>query len=291
MRAKAKGSGISLRKEHYDDILNNKRQLDWIEFNPENFMGTGVWARSVLEKLQGRFPMFAHGVCLSIGGPDPFRKDYMDSLKELLDFLDPEYYSEHISYASAGGIEFHDLMPMPHNEESAKWIAKRAKQVEDWLERPLVLENISYYANMPTSTMSEGEWITAILEEYDGGMLLDVNNCFVNSNNFARTPSEILLDLPLHRVKHIHMAGHRRVDELLIDDHGSHACPEVWQLYRQAIEICGPVPTMFEWESNTPTWDRLLDEADTARRYQEEVTARRAAQAEKGQAQGQGASP
>ncbi|HVY46383.1 MAG TPA: DUF692 domain-containing protein [Minicystis sp.] len=279
MVQKHHGSGISLRKEHYESVLESTRRLDWIEMNPENFMSNGPWARRVIEQCAERMPVYAHGVCLSIGGPDPFRDDYMRELKELLDVLNPAYFSDHCCYASGGGIEFHDLLPMPFNEDAAKHIARRAREVQDRLERPLVLENISYYAEMPTSTMTEGQFISMALEEFDGGLLLDVNNIFVNAVNTGRPAREILRELPLHRARHIHLAGHKRVQpDLAIDDHGAAVIPEVWALYREAIELCGPIPTLIEWENNVPSWDRLLDEADTARRITEEVVAARKAQ-------------
>jgi len=277
MVAKAKGAGISLRREHYEDVQKNTRRLDWIEGNPENFMEVGPYARGIVERLAADMPVFGHGVCLSIGGPDPFSADYLRHLKELLDALDPEYFSDHCCYASGGGYEFHDLLPMPFHEEAIRHIGRRAKEVQERLERPLVLENISYYAEMPTTSLTEGQFITGVLEEFDGGLLLDVNNLVVNSVNFGRPASELLRELPLHRTKHIHLAGHKKVEPTLaIDDHGSAVPPDVWALYREAIDIVGPVPTMIEWETNVPTWDALLDEADKARKIQEEYVAKKA---------------
>ena len=279
MVAKAKGAGISLRREHYEDIQTSTRRLDWIEGNPENFMAAGPYPRSIVEKCAEKLPVFAHGVCLSIGGPDPFSDDYFRHLKSLLDTVDPEYFSDHCCYASAGGYEFHDLLPMPFTEDAIRYTGRRAREVQDRLERPLVLENISFYADMPTSALTEGQFITGVLEEFDGGLLLDVNNIIVNSVNFCRPPLEILRELPLHRTKHIHLAGHKLIDDgtLAIDDHGSAVPANVWQLYREVIEMLGPVPTMIEWETNVPTWDQLLDEADKARKIQDDYIARKAA--------------
>jgi uncharacterized protein len=277
MVQKAKGAGISLRREHYEDVLKNTRKLDWIEGNPENFMDMGPYPRHVLDECAAKVPVFNHGVTLSIGGPDPFRDDYMRHLKDLLDAMNPEYFSDHCCYAVAGGHFFHDLLPMPFTEEAIRHTGRRAREVQERLERPLVLENISYYAVMPTSHLTEGQFVAGVLEEYDGGLLLDVNNVFVNAVNHNRNPREVLHELPLHRTKHIHLAGHTRVNAgLAIDDHGSAVIPEVWALYREAIELLGPVPTMIEWETNPPAWDVLLDEADKARRIQEEVMAARA---------------
>jgi hypothetical protein len=281
MVAKAQGAGISLRREHYEAILTNQRRLDWIECNPENFMETGLWPRKVIEHASANYPTFAHGVATSVGGPDPFRDDYFRILKSLLDTMNCEYFSDHCCYASAGGVEFHDLLPMPFTDEAVRWIGKRAKEVEDRLERPFVLENISYYAHMPTTNMNESQFCTAVLDEYDGGMLLDVNNIYVNSINMKLDPYEILRGMPIHRVKHIHLAGHRVFEDMVLDDHGSAVIPPVWALYREAIKLAGRfVPTMIEWENNPPSWDRLLDEADSARRNAEEALAELAASKE-----------
>jgi uncharacterized protein (UPF0276 family) len=130
---------------------------------------------------------------------------------------------------------------------------------------------------MPTSALTEGQFITGVLDQFDGGLLLDVNNIIVNSVNFGRPPLDLLRELPIHRTKHIHLAGHKLVDDLAIDDHGSAVPANVWQLYREVIEMIGPVPTMIEWETNTPTWDLLLDEADKARKIQDDYIARKAA--------------
>jgi uncharacterized protein (UPF0276 family) len=278
MVAMAKGAGISLRREHYEDIQKNTRRLDWIEGNPENFMEAGPYPRRIIEKCAESMPVFGHGVCLSIGGPDPFSDDYFRHLKTLLDTLNPEYFSDHCCYASGGGYEFHDLLPMPFNEDAIIYTGRRAREAQDRLERPLVLENISYYAEMPTSSLTEGQFITGVLDQFDGGLLLDVNNIVVNSVNTGRPASELLRELPLHRTKHIHLAGHKKIEPTLaIDDHGSAVPDDVWELYREAIDLLGPVPTMIEWETNVPTWDALLDEADKARKIQDEYIARKAA--------------
>jgi uncharacterized protein len=276
MARRPQGVGISLRREHYADVVENTRRLDWIEMNPENVMAGGPYPRSVLEKVASDMPVYAHGVSLSIGGPDPLDEAYLSPLKELLDQLNPEYFSDHCSYAMSGGIVLHDLYPLPFTDEAIKHVVARCRQVQDRLNRPLILENPSYYAIMPTSYLSEGQFITAILEEADIGFHLDVNNVYVNARNHNRDPRDVLNELPLHRTRHIHLAGHKDEGHMVIDTHGAEVADPVWDLYREVIERLGAVPTIIEWEQNVPTWDRLLDEADRARAIQEEVRARKA---------------
>lgn len=265
------GVGISLRQPHYDAILASDRRVDWLEIQPENFMGTGGRPARALEQCLERWTVVPHGVALSIGGPDPLAEEYLAPLEKLLARVDPPYFSEHICYSSAHGVQFHDLLPLPFTDEAVHHVAKRARQVVDRLERPIVLENISFYAVMPGSTMTQGQFITSLLDEIDGGLLLDVNNVYVNATNHGRDVHEVLDELPLERTRQIHLAGHRKEGDLLIDDHGSAVIDEVWALYRHVLERIGPVPTLIEWENSLPPLDAVLDEADVARAIYDEV--------------------
>lgn len=265
------GVGIGLRRNHYDALLETGRQIDWLEYVPENFVFQGGFRRRAFDACCSRFPLVAHGVSLSVGGPDPLNFEFLGGLKELLRQAKATYFSDHLCFSSAGGHAFHDLLPLPFSEEAVKHTADRARQVADFLELPLVLENITYYAEMPGASMSEGEFVSAVLQESGAGLLLDVNNAYLNAVNHGREPLSVLEELPLERVRHIHLAGHVRDGDVLLDNHGTKISDPVWALYKQVLRRTGPQPTLIEWDTNIPSLDRVLDEADAARVIYQEV--------------------
>jgi uncharacterized protein len=275
-RTAVSGVGIGLRRELHDAVLATSRRIDWLEIIPENFAGLGGWRARVLERVSDRWPLLAHGIGLSVGGPDPLDASYLAAMKELLDRIDAPFFSDHLCFATAGGEYFHDLLPLPFNDEAVRWAAKRAREAAERLERPLVLENITYYAVMPGGTLTEGEFVRAVLEEADAGLLLDLNNVYVNARNHGCAPHDVLHELPIERTVQIHLAGHVREGDLLIDNHGSAVVPEVWELYREVIARIGPVPTLIEWDTDIPSLDRVLDEADFARAVASVATAAKA---------------
>ncbi len=259
------GVGVSLRREHYDAILATSRRVDWLEIQPENFMGKGGRTRHVLDTVAERWPMAAHGVALSLGGPDPFPSDYLEPLEALLRHIDAPWFSEHLSYASAAGQVFHDLLPLPFSAAAIDHVSDRIRQLRARVEAEVLVENISYYATMPGSDRTEGAFVTQVVEQAEAGLLLDVNNVYVNAKNHGLDPEEALRSLPLQATRQIHLAGHRRHGDVLIDDHGSAVCDDVWALFEQALAITGRVPVLIEWENRVPSLDRVLDEADRAR--------------------------
>ncbi len=267
------GVGIGLRRPLYDSLVATERKLDFLELIPENFVSIGGWRRRMLNGVRGRWPLLVHGVSLSIGGPDPLNLEYISGLKALLDEIDAPFYTDHLCYASAHGIQFHDLLPLPFTDEAVHWVAGRTRELANRIERPVLLENISYYAEMPGSALSEGEFVRGVLEEADAGLLLDVNNVYVNARNHGRDPRQALLDLPLERTRQIHLAGHQVEGDILLDDHGSAVIEPVWELFRLAVERTGAVPTLIEWDNNIPPLDRVIDEADSARKILEETGA------------------
>ncbi len=269
------GIGIGLRRAHYDSLLETTRELDWLEFVPENFVFQSGFRQRAFDACAGRYPMVPHGVSLSVGGPDPLNREFLLGLKALLRKTGAQYFSDHLCFSSAYGHAFHDLLPLPFSEEAVRYVANRARQAADIVELPIVLENITYYAEMPGAEMTEGEFICAVLEESDSGLLLDINNAYLNAMNHGREPHEVLSELPLSRVRQIHLAGHVRDGDVLLDNHGTPVCGEVWSLYGAIIEQLGPIPTLIEWDTHIPPLDRVLDEADRARQiYQEALLAR-----------------
>lgn len=260
-----RGVGIGLRREHFAAIERTDRTVDWLEIIPENYVGHGGAPRRHLARCSERWPVIAHGVSMSLGGPDPLPGDYVDGLRRLLDELQAPFYTDHLCYATIGGVNFYDLLPLPFTEEAVRHTAARIRELQDRLERPVAVENISYYAVMPGPSMSEGQFVTAVVEEADCGLLLDVNNVYVNARNHGEDPLANLEALPLHRTRQVHIAGHVEEGGRLIDTHGRALVDPVWELYAQALSRVGPVPTLLEWDTDIPELDVVLDEADRAR--------------------------
>lgn len=261
--------GIGLRRPHFSTLPQTERRVDFLELIPENFVGGpaprgGRHAR-VLAECAERWPILAHGVSMSLGGPDPLDHAYLRTLKRFLDRLGAPFYTDHLCFVTTGGRSTFDLLPLPFSEPAVRHVARRIREVADALERPVAIENISYYAELPTSTLDEGAFVRAVVEEADCLLLLDVNNVYVNAQNHGRAPLELLESLPLERACQIHMAGHVREGPRLLDHHGAPVDDAVWALYVEAIARTGPLPTLIEWDTRIPDVDRVLDEADLAR--------------------------
>ncbi|MEM7151350.1 MAG: DUF692 domain-containing protein [Myxococcota bacterium] len=271
MSSTLKGVGIGLRREHFAAIGGCDRALDWLEIIPENYVGRGGLVRRNLAQCRERWPVVAHGVSLSLGGPDPLDLEYVAGLKQLLDELEAPFYTDHLCYATIGGRNFYDLLPLPFSEEAVVHCAGRIRELADRLERPVGVENISYYAEMPGGSLSEGEFVSAVVTEAGCGLLLDVNNVYVNARNHDEDPVAALESLPLDAALQVHLAGHIEEGGRLLDNHGAPVLDEVWSLYRHALSKTGPVPTLIEWDTDIPPLDRVLDEADRARELWTEV--------------------
>lgn len=279
MKRPATGVGIGIRKPQFDSLLACERRIDWLEFVPENYVGRGGRNRFVWDSCNERWPLIPHGVSISLGGDEPLDTPYVAQLKQLLDRCEAPYYSDHLCYASLAGRSFYDLLPLPFTEEAIEHVSARIRELADRLERPVVLENISYYAVMPTSSMSEPTFLREVVQASGAGLLLDVNNVFVNASNHGLDPVESLLGLPLDKTQHIHLAGHLEEGPRLLDNHGAPVCDGVWDLYRVALDHTGPRPTMVEWDTSIPELDVVLDEADKARAIMVEVCGEDAANA------------
>jgi uncharacterized protein len=259
------GVGIGLRREHFGAIEACERRVDWLEIIPENYVDQGGLVQRNLARCRERWPVIAHGVSLSLGGPDPLPEPYVTGLRRLLDELQAPFYTDHLCYATIDGVNFYDLLPLPFTEEAVRHTAVRIRELADRLERPVAVENITYYAVMPGGRMSEGEFVSAVVEEAGCGLLLDVNNVYVNAMNHGEDPLAVLEALPLHRTLQIHIAGHVEEGGRLLDTHGRPLADPVWRLYEQALARVGPVPTLLEWDTDIPALDRVLDETDRAR--------------------------
>jgi len=269
------GHGVGLRRPHFEHVEAFVGSVDFLEIVPENFMAFGGEPLEVLDRVRTTHPIVSHGVNLSVGGDMPLDGEYLADLKALCDRIDSPFFSDHCCYTALGGTWFHDLLPMPFSEEAVHHVAGRAREAAERVERPLALENISYYAVMPGSRLSEAQFLTAVLEEADCGLLLDVNNIIVNSHNHGEDPESFLDSIPLERVVQVHMAGHSELSQPAIrfDDHGSAISEEVLALYKSLIQRIGAIPTLMEWDNNIPPVEDLIAEAAKTRAAEAEVLA------------------
>lgn len=261
------GLGVGLRTAHFSYILEEQPAVDWFEIISENFIDSQGRPRWVLEQIAERYPVVMHGVSLSIGSTDPLNFDYLARLKRLAAAVKPRWISDHLCWTGVLGLNAHDLLPVPLNEETLRHVVGRIRTVQDFLERPLVLENPSSYVTFASSTMSEWEFLTRMAEEADCGLLLDVNNVYVSSVNHDFDPWEYLENVPHRRIVQCHLAGHSNCVTHLIDTHDSHVIDPVWDLYRRAHQLTGGVSTLLEWDANIPPFPVVHAEVLKARQY------------------------
>ena len=259
------GLGVGLRTVHFSHILENRPEVDWFEIISENFMDSGGRPRYVLEQIAERYSIVMHGVSMSIGSTDPLDFEYLSKLRRLADHVGARWISDHLCWTGVAGLNTHDLLPIPLNEQSLKHVVDRIRTVQDFLERPLVLENPSSYITFTDSTLSEWEFITRMAEETDCGLLLDVNNVYVSSVNHDFDPVEYIKSVPHERVVQFHLAGHTNMGTHLIDTHDGHVIDPVWNLYRLAHELTGGVSTLLEWDAKIPAFPVVHAEVLKAR--------------------------
>jgi uncharacterized protein len=272
----ALGYGIGLRTEHYADVLatapGTRDFVDWFEVISDNFMEPGGNPRRVLRAVRERWPVVLHGVSLSLGGTDPLDARYLDDLAALTHEIEPAIVSDHLCWGGHGGRFAHDLLPLPVTEEALAHVAERVLRVQDRLARPILVENVSSYVAFTQSTMTEWQFLAALAERTDCGLLLDVNNVFVSAHNHGFDARAFLDAIPTGRVGQFHLAGHSRLGELLLDTHDHPVRDEVWDLYRHAVARFGAVPTLIEWDAKLPSLARVVDESRRARAVAAEAT-------------------
>ena len=261
--------GLGLRREMLDEFCQAApEEIHFFEVAPENWMTLGGKYGRQFKQLTQRHDFFCHGLSLSIGGPSPLDVQFVKNIKCFMDEHNISVYSEHLSYCSGSG-HMYDLMPIPFTEEAVHYVAKRVKQVEDILERPLILENVSFYA-APGAQMSEVEFVTAVLNEANCKLLLDVNNIYVNSINHHYDASQFLRAMPTERIEYLHIAGHYEEDtDLIVDTHGADIVSPVWALLAECYEIHGVFPTLLERDFNIPKTHILLNEINKIAQYQQ----------------------
>ncbi|MCX8072457.1 MAG: DUF692 domain-containing protein [Candidatus Binatia bacterium] len=268
------GFGVGLRPKHYPEILGHWPKVDWFEVITENFLVAGGRPRRVLEQVRAHYPLVLHGVSLSVGSADPLNFDYLRQVRDLARRIEPEWLSDHLCWTGVGGVNLHDLLPLPYTEESLRHVVTRIQQVQDFLGRQILLENVSSYLEFAHSTMSEAEFVAAVASQADCGILLDVNNLYVNAFNHGFDALEYLSALPAKRVRQIHLAGYADRGTFLHDTHDHPVWPAVWDLYREAIARFGAVATLIEWDAALPPLATVLAEAERARAIAQEVLGR-----------------
>lgn len=254
-----------MRTVHFPYILEHQPDVDWFEIISENFMDSQGRPRYVLDQIAERYPIVMHGVSLSIGSTDSLDFEYLHKLKTLADAVNARWVSDHICWTGVAGRNSHDLLPVPFTEATLAHIVQRIRIVQDFLERPLVLENPSSYVTFARSAMTEWEFISRMADGSDCGLLLDVNNVYVSSFNHDFDPFEFIRAIPHERVVQFHLAGHTNCGTHLIDTHDDHVIDPVWELYRLAHQLTGGVSTLLEWDANIPAFPVVHAEVLKAR--------------------------
>ncbi|WP_437682482.1 MNIO family bufferin maturase [Sorangium sp. So ce131] len=271
------GVGVGLRIPHYRHVFERRPRVDWFEIISENFMVDGGMPIANLERALQSYRLVQHGVSLSIGSTDPLDFDYLRRLKALLARVGSPWVSDHLCWTGAHGVNLHDLLPLPYTEEAVRHVAARARVVQDFLGVRLALENVSSYLTFTASRMTEWEFLSAVAEEADCGILLDVNNVYVSSYNHGFDPDAYIDGVPHRRIVQFHLAGHTHQGKYILDTHSDRVDPAVWALYRRALGHTGDVSTLIEWDDDLPPFEDLAAEAEKARAIREEVARARAA--------------
>lgn len=262
-------AGTSFKPEHLPAILEAGRQPGFFEVHAENYMGAGGPPHRALEAIRRDYPLSLHGVCMSIGGPQPLDKAHLARFRGLVARYQPALVSEHLAWSTHETSFFNDLLPLPYTDATLRNVCDHVDQMQEAIRRPILLENPSTYVAFRTTSMSETEFIRGIAERTGCGLLLDINNVFVSAANHGSPALDYLADFPLSRVGEIHLAGHTAQaddegDLLLIDSHDGPVADAVWKLFEIVVQRRGPVPTLIEWDSKIPDWPVLRAEATAA---------------------------
>lgn len=265
------GIGVGLRIPHYEDIFTTQPDIDWFEIISENFMVDGGKPIENLERILDRYPVVQHGVSLGIGSPDPLDFDYLKRLKKLAKKTKTPWISDHLCWGHLPGAHYHDLLPLPYTKEVIDYVAERARIVQDFLELPFALENLSSYVAYTNDEMPEWEFYSAVVEKADIYMMLDVNNIYVSSRNHGFAPRQYYNNIPLHRVLQIHLAGHTDHGDYCLDTHDNYVRDEVWQIYAEVYPKTGGVSTLLEWDENFLPFKETWEEALKAKKFQNNI--------------------
>jgi uncharacterized protein (UPF0276 family) len=256
------GVGLGLRWEFLEEVLDGPQyDIGFFEVSPENYMERGGYYPDALARIAERYPIVTHGLTLSLGAVDEPNPSYLSALKNEIERLDSPWHSDHLCFSTAGSRVLHELLPLKFSQENVERVASRARRVRDVLGVPLAIENISYYVHPGRAEMPEAEFLSRVLAESDAGLLLDVNNVYVNAQNHDFDARALIAALPLERVLEIHVAGHSQLDDgMLLDTHGAPVCDPVLELLAWTLERTGPVPLLLERDNQVPELGELLAE-------------------------------
>lgn len=266
------GFGLGLRPDHYETILNERPAVDWFEILSENYMVPGGKPLHFLDRICEQYPVVMHGVSLSLGSTDPLNMDYLNGLKHLAQRVEPQWISDHLCWTGVDGTNLHDLMPLPYTEEALEHVVDRISQVQEYLGRRILIENVSTYLSYRESELTEWEFLRAVAEQADCLLLLDINNIYVSAQNHGFDALDYLDQVPADRVYQHHLAGHSDEGAYIIDTHDEPVVESVWDLYAEAVKRFGSVSVMIERDDNIPPFQELFDELSQARRIHDQVT-------------------
>ena len=259
------GFGLGLRHDHYETILQEKPNIDWFEIITENYLVPGGKPIHYLDEIRKHYPLVMHGVSLSIGSTDPLDLDYLKQVKSLADRIEPAWISDHLCWTGVNGLNMHDLLPLPYTRQAIEHVVSQIHRVQDFLERQILIENVSSYLTYRQSEMPEWEFLREIAERSDCLILLDVNNIYVSAFNHGFNPEDYLNAIPAARVQQIHLAGHSNHGDYIIDTHDATVIDPVWDLYASALKRLGPISTMIERDDNIPALSELMVEINRAK--------------------------
>lgn len=258
------GAGIGLRARHYPEFSGARPAAGWLEVHSENYFAAGGRERAVLESLRRDYPLSLHGVGLGLGSAEGYSARHENKLCALVERVEPAFVSEHLSWGAAAGRHFNDLLPLPYTEEALELVAGRISRLQERLGRRILVENVSCYLEPGPHQMGEGEFLATLARRSGCGLLLDVNNLYVNQVNLGRDATAQMCALDPESIAEIHLAGFFTGEHCLIDTHGARVADEVWRLYDAALDLFGPVATLIEWDTDVPPLEVLLDEAAKA---------------------------
>lgn len=262
-------AGAGFKHEHLGDILRDDDGVGFFEVHAENFMGDGGAPHAALTKLREDYPVFLHGVGMSLGGETPLNREHLQRFRQVADRYEPMIVSEHLAWSSHDSTYYNDLLPVPYTKPVLDRVISHIHQFQNELGRKMLLENPSTYVAFERCDMSETDFLREIVTQTGCGLLLDVNNIYVSATNHNYSPDKYLAEFPLDHVREIHLAGHATEEDekgapLLIDAHDREICDAVWSIYESVITQLGPIPTLIEWDNDVPGWPVLKNEASKA---------------------------
>jgi len=264
--------GVGLRDNHFSYIEQYQPDIPWFEVLTDNYLNLSERSLFQLEKICSHYPVAFHGVGMSLGSTDPLNIPYLKKLKTLIKLFNPILISDHLCWTSFSGRYFHELLPLPYTQEAVFHLANRIRQVQDFLEHPIIIENVSHYLSYTHSDMKEWEFLQAVANTADCSILLDINNIYVSAYNNKFVADDYINHLSAQRIAQFHLAGFSKHENYLLDHHGAAVQDPVWDLYKKALQKFGKIPTIIEWDNNIPDFYQLQNEADYAQKLMNEHT-------------------